>query len=106
MATAAWHSDMSPNTLPGFGCAHQPKDTLSHVPVIEGQKGTRRVQLVRRDGRDVSTLYGREGGGGARTRYQFYLRRRLPLSAGDHRAPGLPMRLVRLVRKEGRDVSS
>jgi hypothetical protein len=26
--------------------------------------GTRRVQLVRRDGRDVSTLYGREGGGG------------------------------------------
>jgi hypothetical protein len=27
-------------------------------------KGTRRVQLVRRDGRDVSTLYGREGGGG------------------------------------------
>ena len=24
---------------------------------------TRRVQLVRRDGRDVSTLYGREGGG-------------------------------------------
>ena len=25
---------------------------------------TRRVQLVRRDGRDVSTLYGREGGGG------------------------------------------
>ena len=26
-------------------------------------KGTRRVQLVRRDGRDVSTLYGREGGG-------------------------------------------
>ena len=28
-------------------------------------KGARRVQLVRRDGRDVSTLYGREGGGGA-----------------------------------------
>ena len=27
-------------------------------------KGTRRVQLVRRDGRDVSTLYGKEGGGG------------------------------------------
>ena len=27
-------------------------------------EGTRRVQLVRRDGRDVSTLYGREGGGG------------------------------------------
>jgi len=26
--------------------------------------GTRRVQLVRRDGRDVSTLYGREGGAG------------------------------------------
>jgi hypothetical protein len=25
---------------------------------------TRRVQIVRRDGRDVSTLYGREGGGG------------------------------------------
>ena len=28
-------------------------------------KGTRRVQLVRRDGRDVSTLYGRGGGGAA-----------------------------------------
>jgi len=28
----------------------------------------RRVQLVRRDGRDVSTLYGREGGGGGRPR--------------------------------------
>ena len=27
----------------------------------------RRVQLVRRDGRDVSTLYGREGGGGVTT---------------------------------------
>ena len=27
------------------------------------RKGARRVQLVRRDGRDVSTLYGREGGG-------------------------------------------
>jgi hypothetical protein len=27
-------------------------------------RGTRRVQLVRRDGRDVSTLYGREGEGG------------------------------------------
>ena len=30
----------------------------------EPVKGTRHVQLVRRDGRDVSTLYGREGGGG------------------------------------------
>jgi len=28
------------------------------------RKGTRRVQLVRRDGRDVSTLYGRGGRGG------------------------------------------
>jgi hypothetical protein len=32
--------------------------------IVDGRKGTRRVQLVRRDGRDVSTLYGREGGGG------------------------------------------
>jgi hypothetical protein len=30
-----------------------------------GHDLTRRVQLVRRDGRDVSTLYGREGGGAA-----------------------------------------
>ena len=29
-----------------------------------GCEQRRRVQLVRRDGRDVSTLYGREGGGG------------------------------------------
>ena len=28
----------------------------------EAEGGTRRVQLVRRDGRDVSTLYGRGGG--------------------------------------------
>ena len=28
-------------------------------------RGTRRVQLVRRDGRDVSSQYGRERGGGA-----------------------------------------
>ena len=33
------------------------------VHLRERGKGTRRVQLVRRDGRDVSTLYGREGGG-------------------------------------------
>ena len=33
-------------------------------------KGTRRVQLVRRDGRDVSTLYGREGGGGRPPRWR------------------------------------
>jgi hypothetical protein len=32
-----------------------------------GGAATRRVQLVRRDGRDVSTLYGREGGGGGGT---------------------------------------
>jgi len=36
------------------------------VHLRERGKGTRRVQLVRRDGRDVSTLYGREGGGTAR----------------------------------------
>ena len=30
---------------------------------ISTEGWTRRVQLVRRDGRDVSTLYGREGGG-------------------------------------------
>jgi hypothetical protein len=41
-------------------------------------KGTRRVQLVRRDGRDVSTLYGREGeGGGGRLRLRLGVRLRL-----------------------------
>jgi hypothetical protein len=30
------------------------------------QGGTRRVQLVRKEGRDASTLYGREGGGAGR----------------------------------------
>jgi len=38
----------------------RPQPPASPEPV----KGTRRVQLVRRDGRDASTLYGREGGGG------------------------------------------
>jgi len=34
---------------------------------ISTEGWTRHVQLVRRDGRDVSTLYGREGGGHAQT---------------------------------------
>ena len=37
----------------GLGGAPAPSETF-----------TRRVQLVRRDGRDVSTMYGRELGGG------------------------------------------
>jgi hypothetical protein len=32
---------------------------------LSTERWTRRVHSVRRDGRDVSTLYGREGGGGA-----------------------------------------
>ena len=34
------------------------------VQLVRGTERTRRVQSVRRDGRDVSTLYGREGEGG------------------------------------------
>jgi hypothetical protein len=51
-----------------------------HVPLPPARQwNTRRVQLVRRDGRDVSTLYGREGGGG------FHCRPRQSVgeSAGD-----------------------
>jgi len=41
-------------------------ETAAAAPPAGGcGKGTRRVHLVRRDGRDVSTLYGREGEGGA-----------------------------------------
>jgi len=44
---------------------------LPDIPSVSGMtmtcgRGTRHVHLVRRNGRDVSTLYGREGGGGTR----------------------------------------
>ena len=38
--------------------------SLTHTAALTWGKGTRRVQLVRSDGRDVSTLYGRGEGGG------------------------------------------
>ena len=38
--------------------------TTSFFAFLSEGTFTRRVKLVRRDGRDVSTLYGREGGGG------------------------------------------
>ena len=85
----------------------------------------RRVQLVRRDGRDVSTLYGREGGGGGCLRScrrrptpaaapAPAARGRVSRAAGRARnTPGLGLPqvatcrgCVRLVRGEGRDVSS
>ena len=43
----------------GGGSTAARRRGLAREPV----KGTKRVQLVRRDGRDVSTLYGRERGG-------------------------------------------
>ena len=53
----------------GMCTAARRSSTADAAPTDEtsGTCGTRRVQLVRRDGRDVSTLYGREGGveGGA-----------------------------------------
>ena len=96
-----------------------------------GAKGlcmwTRRVQLVRRDGRDVSTLYGRGGGGVMRAAR----RRRAPPAFGGGarveelrgeggqwelaraggslfvpRAGSMWTRRVQLVRRDGRDVST
>ena len=46
------------------GVPAHPATGVRAGPCAPPAKGTRRVQLVRRDGRDVSTLYGREGGGG------------------------------------------
>jgi len=47
------------------GGTHRASGYSSRIPrVSPGSCGTRRVQSVRRDGRDVSTLYGRERGGG------------------------------------------
>jgi len=43
---------------------HSTRSTLGYLRATCAAAGTRRVQLVRRDGRDVSTLYGREGRGG------------------------------------------
>ena len=41
-----------------------PSEVLLERDWEDSLRPERRVQLVRRDGRDVSTLYGREGGGG------------------------------------------
>ena len=56
-------------------CAHLARPRHETCP-ISTEGWTRRVQLVRRDGRDVSTLYRREGGGAA------WRRRRGEASAG------------------------
>ena len=45
-------------------------------PLARSPPPTERVQLVRRDGRDVSTSYGREGGGGAKRFLRFAGKRR------------------------------
>jgi hypothetical protein len=55
-------------------------------------KGTRRVQLVRRDGRDVSTLYGREGGEGNPEAHSS------PRASG--RSSSCPSRLLRAPRQQ------
>ena len=52
----------SRSLLPALGAVTSPSPR-SPSPRSFPDSGTRRVQLVRRDGRDVSTLYGREGGG-------------------------------------------
>jgi hypothetical protein len=58
----------------------------------------RRVQLVRRDGRDVSTLYGREGGGGATLPRGGSRRAHTrPPSTHLHHTPGTPERSARKV---------
>ena len=68
--------------------------SLTHTAALTWGKGTRRVQLVRSDGRDVSTLYGRgEGGGGGGGSP-----RPARAAPGAPAGPGLP-------RGEGRGVS-
>ena len=72
----------------------------------------RRVQLVRRDGRDVSSLYGREGGGGGGDpahvapairpgRDQHPLARALRLHCGGHPQPAVPRRAERALSRGG-----
>ena len=86
-------------------------------PVSTGG-GTRRVQLVRGEGRDVPTLYGRGGGGPgdvlrprglgrlAQTRASLRRSPRALPRAPVHVSTGGGTRRVRLVREEGRRVSS
>ena len=47
------------------GCATPNADSPAETCPVSTGRGTRRVQLVRGEGRDVSSQYGREGGGGA-----------------------------------------
>ena len=60
-ATATWVGCIASRRAP-------PAERRSHRRTTSPRwvlvKGTRRFQLVRRDGRDASTLYGREGAGG------------------------------------------
>ena len=64
----------------------RPAQRLRRTRVPGRGKGTRRVQLVRRDGRDVSTLYGREGGGGGTADWRAHWDPRASRRAGG-RAP-------------------
>jgi len=72
----------------GGGSTAARRRGLAREPV----KGTRRVQLVRRGGRDVSTLYGREGRGGGGA------------SRGRHRVVQPSQHLARLHRQRTRAV--
>jgi hypothetical protein len=51
-------------------------------PAARAPNGSRRVQLVRRDGQDVSTLYGRGGAGGQARPYPSPAARARPAAAG------------------------
>jgi hypothetical protein len=50
-----------------FRCQRPPTLSPAHSLHHAGAGGTRRVRLVREEGRGVSSQYGREGGGGGRT---------------------------------------
>ena len=64
--THARRAARMPNPAPAPARCSAVFASASHAAAPHGAPpicgGTRRVQLVRRDGRDVSTLYGREGG--------------------------------------------
>ena len=69
-------------------------------PAARAPNGSRRVQLVRRDGQDVSTLYGRGGAGGQARPYPSPAARARPAAAGAgvRRLGGLGVRRGATVR--------
>jgi len=93
-STSSWSSAASRPRDSSTTCAGARRSAPAHsrmahrgTPIVRNHRGTRRVRLVRGEGRGVSTWYGGEGGGGAEC--QLSERRSTGPAQGGRRARGL-----------------